>query len=143
MIIFRRKRVTCETHTVHGKAPQIHRWLSDLLIARASFWKAISAPGVTGEWGSALGEAREKVATGRRAPGEETVFFRLRNSSLLLLSRLFADSLFFFFFAGTGAGCVLAPIVSREKQKESPRVSLNEKAIPLLPSILVSSKHLE
>ena len=85
MIIFRRKRVTCETHTVHGKAPQIHRWLSDLLVARVSFWTAVSAPGVTGEWGSALGEAREKVATGRRAPGEETVFFRLRNSSLLFL----------------------------------------------------------
>ena len=43
----------------HGKAPQIHRWLSDLLVARVSFWKAASAPGVTGEWRSALGEAEE------------------------------------------------------------------------------------
>ena len=121
----------------------MQRWLSDLLVARVSIWKAASSLGVTGEWGSALEEARERVSTGRGASGEETVFFRLRNSSLLFLSRLLADSLFFFFFAGTGAGCVLAPIVSREKQKESPRVSLKENAKPLLPSILVSSKHLE
>ena len=122
---------------------QIHRRLSDLLVARVSFWKAASAPGVTGEWRSSLREAEEQVGSGRRALGEGTVLFRLRNSSRLLLSRLFADSLFFFFFAGTGAGCVLAPIVSREKQKESPIFSLNENTRPLLPSILVSSKHLE
>ena len=90
---------------------QIHRWLSDLLVAtaRVSFWKAASAPGVTGEWRSPLGEAKEKVVTGSRAPGAETVLFRLRNSSLLFLSHFFDDSLFFFFFPGTGAGCVLTP----------------------------------
>ena len=80
----------------------MHRWLSDLLVARVSFWKAASAPGVTGEWSSTPGEAKEKVVTGRRAPGAETVLFRLRKSSLLFLSHLFYDLLFFFFFPGTG-----------------------------------------
>ena len=68
---------------------------SDMLVSSLSFWRA-SAPGVTGEWESALGEAKEQGSTGRRASGEETVFFRFRNSILLFLSRLFADSLFFF-----------------------------------------------
>ena len=64
--------------------------------------------------------------------------FFLRNSSLLLASRLRVEGVFFFFFWGVKTSF---PLVSTEKEKLDPMVKEKEKVSDLSASVWQNSRH--